>query len=163
MSAQMAEVDPVENEFKCVRLAAAKLDLKIKEDEIARKPSYFLSLLAQPPVLATLIAGLITAAGGVMTRLSAEYSTQIESEKAKNAELIEAEKLRNAEKLEHLKYEGELIVEAMRAGDTNKKAENIEFLVQSGLLQDPPLEEKLNNYLKAHPPKAKSTAVAQPK
>jgi hypothetical protein len=159
----MTEDDPVENEFKCVRLAAAKLDLKIKEDEIARKPSYFLSLLAQPPVLATLVAGLITAAGGVMTRLSADYSTRMEFERTKNAEMIEAEKLRNSEKLEHLKYEGELIIDAMRGADANKKAENIEFLVQSGLLQDPPLEEKLNSYLKAHPPKPKSASPAQPK
>lgn len=159
----MAEVDPLENELKCIKLAAAKLDLKIKEDEIARKPSYFVSLLAQPPVLATLVAGLITAAGGVMTRISAEYSAQAEIEKTKNTELLEAEKSRNSEKLEHLKFEGELIMDAIRTGDANKKAENIEFLVQSGLLQDPPLEEKLNNYLKAHPPKGKPLPTPQPK
>jgi hypothetical protein len=148
----MAEDEALENEIKCVRLAAAKLELKIKEDEIARRPSYLISLLAQPPVLATLVAGLITAAGGMITRFSSEYMARVEQEKTKNAELIEKVKARDAEKLEHMKYEGELIVQAINVDDPNKKAENIEFLVQSGLLQDPPLEEKLNNYLKTHPP-----------
>lgn len=159
----MAEDEALETEIKCVKLAAAKLELKIKEDEIARRPSYLISLLAQPPVLATLVAGLITAAGGMITRISSDQAAQIEQEKTRNAELIENAKARDAQKIEHMKYEGELIMQAIKTEDPNKKAENIEFLVQSGLLQDPPLEEKLNNYLKAHPPHAITAAPTAPR
>lgn len=162
-STSMAD-EALENEIKCVSLAAAKLELKIKEEEVARRPGYLVSLLAQPPVLATLVAGLITAAGGMITKISSDNAARIEQEKTKNAEVVETAKARDAEKLEHMKFEGELIMQAIKTEDPNKKAENIEFLVQSGLLQDPPLEEKLNNYLKIHPPHAAAPAPrAQPK
>lgn len=158
----MTDENPLENELKCVQLAAAKLDLKLKEEEIARKPSYLVSLLAQPAVLATLVASLLTAAGGIITRISAEYNVWVEQEKTKNAELIEQLKTKDIEKIEHLKQEGELILGAIKVETPEKATRNIEFLVESGLLQDPPLEEKLKSYLKTHPPHHESATPKGP-
>jgi GH24 family phage-related lysozyme (muramidase) len=100
-------------------------DSKLRELEVAAKQreSTWAGRLFSP-LTATLIAGVLTIAGtAIATLLQASSSLQLEKQKEQH----------------------ELILKMAGVGDVDQARKNLNFLVETGLLTDPVLAEKIKN------------------
>ena len=115
----MDDQSEIDQEIKKTELAASLLELRLKEQELLNKPSRGTNALTNPIVLGALITAFIT------INLTSFTS-------ARQAEL-EAHKLRFSAEVDRTKFQGQLILDAMRTGDPKT---NLQFLIKAGLISD---------------------------
>ena len=94
----------------------------------------FWTRLTAPAILAALIAGLVALTTAVITGIVSEH--QLKLEKAKSD--LQAQ-------LDRDKFEFELIMQAVKTGNPDQAAQNLDFLVRSGLIAEYALP--IRNYL----------------
>ncbi len=131
----------IDAELKETQLAAAKLDLKIKELDLNSRPGILKSSLTNPVALAAIIAALVTLSSGIISYVVSVHQIALESEKSQAQS-----------KLETKKFESQLIMEAVKAGSPDQAAVNLQFLVDAGLVMDRAPE--LRGYLRSRVPGA---------
>jgi hypothetical protein len=105
----MTEYDNVivEQELKQLQLSRAKIEFKIKEQELQRMRDFWRSILTNPITLIAVITVFATIA--IIVKFELDKS----------------------------KFEAQLVVDAMRTSDQAQSVNNIQFLLNSGLLSDP--------------------------
>lgn len=130
-----------------LELRRRELDLKEREQrnrdaEIELRRKEQASSAWRSPLTVAVFAAAIAAAGNaVVTVVNGNLQRELERNK-REAELV----------LERSKAESDRILEMIKTGDTEKAAGNLEFLLQSGLVTDAALTEKLSWFLKQRTP-----------
>ena len=135
----MDDQSEIDQEIKKTELAASLLELRLKEQELLNKPSSGTNALTNPIVLGALITAFIT------INLTSFTS-------ARQAEL-EAHKLRFSAEVDRTKFQGQLILDAMRTGDPKT---NLQFLIKAGLISDGH-DKSLEKFLEELPPSLPQT------
>jgi V8-like Glu-specific endopeptidase len=103
-------------------LASQEYDLKTKEHLASRWRS--------PLIVAVLAASIAAIGNFVVSALNAKYQRQLEQEKAEQTRILEM----------------------IKTGDTEKAAENLTFLLESGLIENNIIRDKLEGYLSIRRP-----------
>ncbi len=116
-------------------------ELKQKKDE-AR-----LSRWTNPLVLAIIGATLTGLANVVAIWLTSHYQLELEQTKSTATLDVEERKSRASLGVEQAKSEATRILEMIKTNDPDKAAENLKFLVDSGLIADDILNGKIRKFL----------------
>lgn len=125
-----------EIEAKKAEIEVNNAELKLKQRELKRSP--WLS----PLVLAILAATIAAIGNALVTILAADFQISLEDRKAEQGRILEM----------------------LKTGDPDKAAENLEFLLQTGLIADTAISEKLRIYLEnRNPGEGASLASSQPR
>jgi hypothetical protein len=133
MGAKMSDEDAQlsnNQEMREVKLETARIERDIKAAELRQKnwdydhrPTSFGSLIRSPVVAVAVFAALGTLAGTFLTYLNALSQRETDA----------------------LRLETQTILEMVKTGDPDQSAVNLQFLVQSGLLQR--LAPQVENFL----------------
>jgi hypothetical protein len=99
--------------------------VKLKEQELRNRPTFWKNVLTNPVVLGALITAFIALNTTIVGLLTSATQRQ-----------LDIERVRLQTELDRAKFEGELILGAIRNNDPGKAATNVEFFIQSGLIQD---------------------------
>jgi hypothetical protein len=133
-------------------------DLKVKEQELRTREvdlktvEVERSRLTNPLVIAIFsaaIAGLINAG---LNWLNNNSQYQLEATKSTDTIALEDRKSRATLALERSKAESSRILEMLKAPDSDKVAENLNFLIDTGLVTDTTLIPKIRSYLEHRKP-----------
>jgi hypothetical protein len=136
-----------DQELKSVQLAAARLDLRQKEFEAASRPGFLKSTLTNPAAIGALLSAFVAINIALFGFVTSRVQMNLEQAKAQNQ--LE---------LERKKYESSLILAAVRTGNPDQAAENMKFLLDTGLVSDQ--QGRLHEYLsKRHPGTGKTLPV----
>lgn len=126
------------------RLKERELDLKEKEvDKSAWSNPLFLALCA---AVITAIVSILVAWFNNKSQLA------LESTKADQARIAASENSNRQYELELVKAEQGRILEAIRTGNPDRAAENLQFMLDVGLITTPGLTEKLRSALSTRAP-----------
>jgi hypothetical protein len=116
----------LDEEIKRTQLAAAKLELQIKELDLHNRPTFWKNALTNPVVLGAIITAFIAANTSMVSFLTSEAQRKLDLNKAKLQAVND-----------RAKFEGNLISNAIRDSNPLISIRNIEFFIRAGLVQDP--------------------------
>jgi hypothetical protein len=139
--------DEIDVEMKNVQLETAKVELAAKQADLRNRPGDLRNALANPVAIAAIIAALVTLSSTIISSVVTEHQKKLDAQRAEHQTALEREKAYAADKLERLKFESQLILAVVRTGNPDQAATNLEFLVDTGLVQDtaPNLRQYLRN------------------
>ena len=118
-----------------LRLREREFDLRQAELELKRKEQQG-SRWRSPLTVAVLAAALAATGNAVVALVNGNNQRDLEDRKA-NAEIA----------VEESKAESSRILEMIKTGDPDSAADNLQFLLESGLIADETRREKLAGYL----------------
>jgi len=147
----------LDTKAKELDLRLKELDVQNKEYEASHRPSPFRVALANPAVIAAVIAAWASLTAAGLTWLSGQISADrqreaaaqqaaLQREAAVQQNALEQKKFEANLILEQRKFEANLILDSIRTGDAVAAAQNLDFLVSSGLLTGD-LATSVHNYL----------------
>jgi len=159
--------DP-ELELKKIELETAATELEIKQAELHQKEreseprSWVATGMRNPLIVGAAIAALATVCASGVTSFSAYHQLQADIRNKQAQVDLERLKAQIQFDLDHTRHEASLITNAVQHGGGNpdQVAENLNFLLQAGLISRPETKEKLQSYLSSRSPgKGASGAV----
>jgi hypothetical protein len=115
----------LDQEIKKTQLAAAQIDLQLKEQDLRNRPTFWKNVFTNPVVLGAIITAFIAVNTSIVGWMTSAQQRQLDAEKF----LLQTQ-------IDRAKFEGELILSAIRTGDPSQSMTNVEFLIQAGLIQD---------------------------
>jgi hypothetical protein len=148
----MEQAEDIAAELQRVQLAAAQIDLRIKQRELETKPNIWTRVFSSPAFTAIITAAIAAAAalgGATISGLMSDRQIKLERAKFELQAQLDAKKQEAENLLERIRYESALVVEAVSTGDPKQAAANLKFLVDVGFLPDHAAQ--ITSYSNAHP------------
>jgi Protein of unknown function (DUF3616) len=124
-------------------LRKRELELKLLE---ARRSRWL-----NPLVLAVVGATLATIGNGVVTWMGGSYQRELDDTRARTAQTAQNENNKQQLALESFKAESLRILEVTKTSNPDLAAENLKFLLHSGLIANEQTAKKLREYLDVRP------------
>jgi|ERR1700704_1093511 hypothetical protein len=116
-----------------------ELDARLQEQKRAR--------WTNPLVLAVFAAALAALGNAGVAYINGQSQHALESDKNQAQITLEREKVEGQQTIEELKAEAARILEVIKTIDPDKAAENLDFLMKSGLIIDKKRREALERFL----------------
>ncbi len=127
---------------------------RLKERELDIKQREVDKSVWSNPLFLALCAAVITAIVSILVAwFNNESQLALESKKADQARIAASENSKRQYELELVKAEQGRILEAIRTGNPDKAAENLQFMLDVGLIATPGLTEKLRSVLSMRKPR----------
>lgn len=120
--------------------------LALKRTELNR------SRWVNPLVIAIFAAAVAALGNAGVTLVSSDRQIKLEREKAQITHDLNSEQSSTSLNLEKSKAEAARILEVVKTNDPDKAAENLKFLVDTGLIADPNVRQQLQTYLDKRKP-----------
>jgi hypothetical protein len=138
----MSEQSNQAQEKMALEINILRQEVKLKEKELELKEKELKDLATRKtwkidPVTVGIIAALIGFLGNVIaTFLQGRSSLILEDARYNASRSLETDKFHASRSLETDKFRSSLILEAIKTGDTEKAARNIEFFLDAGFIED---------------------------
>ena len=147
-------------ELRKIQLETAATELRIKQAELHQKEreseprSWVATGMRNPLIVGAAIAALATVCASGVTSFSAYHQLQADMRNKQAQVDLERIKAQIQFELDHTRYEASLITGAVQHGGGNpyQVTENLNFLLQAGLISRPETKEKLRSYLSSRSP-----------
>jgi hypothetical protein len=121
-------------------------ELDLKREEQAR------SRWLNPLVIAILAAAVAALGNAGVTWVSSHEQRALERDRAANAEKASVSQSQSALQLEKTKAEASRILEVVKTNNPDKAAENLQFLIDTGLIDDTIVKGQIQTYLSKRKP-----------
>ena len=135
MTDELIRETQLDQELKHLQVANLEADLRLKN------PPLWKVFSTNPVVVAAVITAIVSLAASYVSLTSAREQRDLDERKA-TTQL----------QYEFVKSEFDFVLQALRAANPDEAAENLTFLLETGIIQRTAFQERLSKYLKDRKP-----------